>query len=263
MKNVFKITLALTLVVMMAAGCQQKSSTKKKSSTSSGLTGGGGGTDTNPGTGSGSIEDCDGIARYDATRCYYSDLPKITLAGTGTAAQGSTTPIIGPVLWSSLNNLPGYDLDSFETDSTFKLRIKAEVPVANEVSINRVNSLAKTCAGGLAGNFSRMRVYFMLRNSVTSLTSYYTADANVGSYGKKISLPVPKGAAGKILEVVGVATDHRCKMANPPAGCSAGTYWGDIPLVNPTPGSIPNPPTYCASFKIEYSTDTTYDLPAN
>lgn len=259
MKNVFKITLALTLVVMMAAGCQQKTSTKKKSSTSSGLTGGGG-TDTDTGN---TVDDCDGIRRtgYE-TRCYYADLPKLTVAGTGTAAQGSTTPIIGPVLWSSVNNLPGYDQGSFETDSTFKLRIKASIPVSNEVSVNRVNNLSKTCSASLS-KFTRMRVYFMLRNSVTSITSYYTADSTVGAYGKKITLPVPKGATDKILEVVGVATDHRCQLANPPSGCSNGTYWGDIPLVNPTSGSISNPPTYCASFNIEYSTDSTYDLPAN
>ena len=54
-------------------------------------------------------------------------------------------------------------------------------------------------------------------------------------------------------------TDHRCKLENPPTGCGDGTYWGDIPLVLST--KSPAAPTGCASFKLEFATDTTYDLP--
>ena len=70
MKNVFKITLALTLVVMMAAGCQQKSSTKKKSSSSSGLTNEEG-TNVTPDTG-GTVSGFNGVdwTYGEATRCY-------------------------------------------------------------------------------------------------------------------------------------------------------------------------------------------------
>lgn len=259
MKNIFKITLALTLITVLAAGCAQKTSSTKKKSTSSsdGLTGGDGDGDGNTGTGgTGTIPGCDGVYRDGATRCYYKNIPRITLNGAGNPNQtGASVEIIGPVLWSSLTSIPGYDQNSFATDATFHLRIKAEQPYQNEKSVGN-----RFCADALS-QFSRIKVYFMLRNSVTSIATPFSVEAKLNQYSQKIVVEdvsrVPTGAKDKILEVVGVMTDHRCKRGSPPAGCAAGTYWGDIPL-NTTDAKNP---TGCASFSIQYSTDTTYDLP--
>lgn len=255
MKNIFKITLALTLVVVLASGCQQKtSSTKKKSSSSSsdGLTGG---DDDNTTTTPGLPTGCVGIYRDGATKCYYKNIPQITLNGAGNPNQtGASAEIIGPVLWSSVNNLPSsYDRNSFVTDATFHLRIKAIAPAASEKTVkNRLCSNAK---------FTRVKVYFMLRNSITSATTTFSTTAKVGLFSEKVIVEdvagIPGGAQDKILEVVGIMSDHRCHIYNPPAGCSDGTYWGDIPL-NTTNAANP---TSCAAFTIQYATDTTHDLP--
>lgn len=257
-----KTSFLLTLVIMMVAGCEQKTSTNKKksSSTSNTITnpntgiGNGDGIDT----GSGSIDGCNGVYRADATSCYRSDIPTFSLSGTV-----SKTIEVGPVLWSSRTSLPStYSQNSFVTDATFKVRIKA-LQNANSVSMQ-----GRNCSGPMAYNFSRVKVFFMLRRTIDSLTVYKEATANVGAYGAKVSLPIPGGTSEPyILEVVGVATDHRCKTAqygalstNEQAACTAGTYWGTIPLQQPT-AAYPNPPTSCVGVTIEYSTDSTYDLP--
>lgn len=254
MKNVFKITLALTLVVMMAAGCQQKTSTNKKkssSSSSNGLTGEG----TDVIADSGTIDDCDGVRwNYDATRCYYKNINRITLSGAGNPNQtGASAVVIGNPLWTSSNNLPGYDQSSFESDTKFRIRIKALAPLQNDRSV-----AGKSCTGNLSA-FTRMKVFFMLRNSSNPIMPYVEVEAKINQYSQKISIDVPKGTGNKVLEVVGILTDHRCQRENPPTGCSNGTYWGDIPLV--VSSKYPDAPTGCASFKVEYATDTTYDLP--
>lgn len=254
MKNLINTTLFLSLVMVMASGCTQKTTTKKSSSSSSSN-----GSITNPSTdtGTGTIDGCDGVYRANATSCYRSDIPTFSLSGTE-----SKTVVVGPVLWSSRTSLPStYSQNSFVTDSTFKVRIKA-LQNSNSVSMQ-----GRNCSGPMAYNFSRIKVSFMLRRSSDSITVYKEAIANVGSFGTKISLPVPGGTTDPyILEVVGVATDHRCKVeygtlsTNEKAACTAGTYWGTIPLQLPT-AAYSNPPTSCVGVVMEYSTDSTYDLP--
>ena len=255
MNNVVKISVILTIAMLVSTGCSKNSSTTKTTNGTSEL---------KPGTGTGIIKDepavsgCDGIERSSASRCYYKNIDRITLNGAGNPNQtGASSTVLGPVLWSSLNNLPGYDQSSFNTDLTFNLRIKALMPIQNEMTVGN-----RSCSNNLS-QFKRIKVFFMLRNSVTSLSTYFSAEAKLNEYSKKIVVAdearIPSGAPDKILEVVGILTDHRCLLQNPPIGCAEGTYWGDIPTVVTT--ATTKPPTGCASFKIEYATDTTYDLP--
>ncbi len=265
MNNVVKISVILTLVMMVSTGCTQKSTTKKKTDTTNELKPG---TGTGTGTGSDndndvtSINGCDGIVRNNASRCYYKNIPRITLNGAGNTNQpGASVEIIGPVLWSSLNNLPGYDQGSFSTDLTFNMRIKAIKPYQNEKTLG-----GRYCSNNLS-QFTRVKVHFMLRNSVTSITNHFSIEAKLDQYSKKFIVAneatIPSGAPDKILEVVGIMTDHRCQLQNPPIGCGDGSYWGDIPAVirKDSNGNLINDPVACASFQIEYATDTTYDLP--
>lgn len=259
MKKILQVSLTLTLVMMIAAGCQQKSTNKKKSSTSSGLTNEQG---TNTGTDTGGVSGCNGVDwTYGvATRCYYKNINRITLSGAGNPNQtGASATIVGPVLWSSANNLPsGYDQQSFSTDSKFRIRIKPMLAIQTDRSV-----AGKSCTNNLSlpgkPAFTRMKVFFMFRNSSNSLINPIEVDAKVDQYSQKIDLPVPNGTGNKVLEVVGILTDHRCQITNPPNGCANGTYWGDIPLV--VSSKYPDAPTSCASFAIEYATDSTYDLP--
>ena len=255
MNNVLKLTVILTLVMIAAAGCSQKSSTKKKSDSTSELKPAPKPEidRTEP-----TVGGCDGKERDNASRCYYKNIPRITLNGAGNPNQsGASIEIIGPVLWSSLNNLPGYDQDSFSTDLTFNLRIQALMPYPNEKTLGN-----RYCSNELS-QFTRMKVHFMLRNSVTSIATHFSVEAKLNEYSKKIVVSdvarIPSGAPDKILEVVGIMTDHRCQRQSPPKGCADGSYWGDIPVVLHT--EFPNAPTGCATFRIEYATDSTYDLP--
>ena len=243
----------------MSTACQKNSSTTKKakspagSSESSGL-----GSGTQIGEDNPSIDGCDGIARNSATRCYYKNIQRITMNGAGNTNQpGSTVESLSRVLWSSQNNLPGYDQESFRSDLEFNLRIKALKPYQNEKSV-----MNRFCSNNLS-QFTRMKVFFMLRNSVKTITPYFSVEAKVDQYSKKVivknEVGLPTGANDKILEVIGIMTDHRCLLQNPPIGCGDGSYWGDIPLV--VSSAHPDAPTACASFQIEYSTDSTYDLP--
>lgn len=255
MKNLIKTSFFLTLVAMIAVGCQQKSSTNKKSSsTSSSSTG-----TTDLSTGTKTLDGCDGVYRADATSCYRADIPTFTLSGTSTSAGVA----IGPVLWSSATSLPStYSQNSFVTDATFKVRIKASYPNANARSAQ-----GRLCSGPMAYNFTRVKVYLMLRRTIDSITTPVEVVAKVGAYSTKKSLPIPGGTTEPyILEVVGIATDHRCTTTaygslstNEKAACTAGTYWGSIPLV--VSSAYPDALTSCAGITLEYSTDSTYDLP--
>lgn len=252
MKNLIKTSVFLTLVAMMAVGCQQKTTTKKSSSTSSSSTG-----TVDLSTGTKTLDGCDGVYRADATSCYRADIPTFTLSGTA-----STGIAIGPILWSSLTSLPStYSQNSFVTDATFKIRFKPSYPNANARSAQ-----GRLCSGPMAYNFTRVKLYVMLRRTIDSITTYKEITAKVGAYSTKTSLSIPGGTTEPyIVEVVGIATDHRCNAAygklstNEQAACTAGTYWGSIPLVvSPT---YPDALTSCAGITLEYSTDSTYDLP--
>ncbi|MEA9357087.1 hypothetical protein SHI21_12755 [Bacteriovorax sp. PP10] len=256
MKNLMKTSLFMTLVLMMAVGCQQKTSTNKKSSSTSNSSTGTGTIDLS--TGNQTLDGCDGVYRADATSCYRSDIPTFTLSGTST----STGVSIGPVLWSSRTSLPStYSQNSFVTDATFKVRIKPSYPNANARSAQ-----GRLCSGPMAYNFTRVKVYLMLRRTIDSITTYKEITAKVGAYSTKTALSIPGGTTEPyILEVVGIATDHRCNAAygslsaNEKAACTAGTYWGSIPLV--VSSAYPDALTSCAGITLEYSTDSTYDLP--
>lgn len=254
MKHLIKTSLFLSLVAVMAVGCQQKtSSTKKSTSTSNSSSG-----TTDLSTGTQTLDGCDGVYRADATSCYRADVPTFTLSGTSTSAGVA----IGPVLWSSATSLPStYSQNNFVTDATFKIRIKASYPNANSRSAQ-----GRLCSGPMAYNFTRVKVYVMLRRTIDSITTYKEITAKVGAYSTKASLSIPGGTTEPyILEVVGIATDHRCNAAygslstNEKAACTAGTYWGSIPLV--VSSKYPDALTSCAGITLEYSTDSTYDLP--
>lgn len=255
MKNLIKTSFFITLVAVMATGCNKKSTTNKKSSSSSSTSTSSGTTDLS--TGTQTVDGCNGVYRADATSCYRADIPTFTLSGTA-----STGIAIGPILWSSATSLPStYSQNSFVTDATFKVRFKASNPNANSRSAQ-----GRLCSGPMAYNFTRVKLYVMLRRTIDSITTYKEITAKVGAYSTKTSLSIPGGTTEPyILEVVGIATDHRCNAAygklstNEQAACTAGTYWGSIPLV--VSSTYPDALTSCAGITLEYSTDSTYDLP--
>jgi hypothetical protein len=248
MKNVTKISFLLLLVATTLASCSQKTSGTKTVYTT--VTNPSTGTDTGTGTGTGTVTGCsDGVARSGTTSCYYSNLPRLVISGPGT---------YGTTIWSSKNNLPSsISQNQFRTDATFAVRIKPTYPLANEPSRQ-----GRTCSGYTSTNFTKLKVWVMLRRSIDSLGEVQELTASVNSYSNTARFTVPGGTSDPyIVEVIGVNSDHRCNTVygslstSDRAACTAGTKYYDIPVNSTTA------PTECVAFKMDIATDDTYDLP--
>lgn len=255
MKNCLKTSMLLTLIAIAASGCGQTSSTTntKKSSTSNPST-------TNPTTpvvtDPGTVNGCNGVYNANASRCYFTELPKFILSGLS-----STEPVNNVSLWSSENPThrgATFDEANFASDGTFKVRFKP-TGVSSGTSTQ-----GKVCSTSMGYQFTKVKIHFMLRRKGQPFTSSFEATANIDQYSSKISLPTISGASQYVLEVMGIETNHRCfhdgtkyvygtPNASQIAACNAGTYWGTMPLASG--------PTSCTAIKIEFSTDSTYDLP--
>lgn len=259
MKKYLKTTLLLTLVALVTFGCGQTTSTKnvKKTTVSpssgSGLTGGGSTPEPETPTG---IDGCPGVYRAGATRCYFTEIQKFALSGTSTSQQ-PTVPVNNVTIWSSKWNgtLPSsFDPKNFESDRSFSVRFKPTVVSSGS------SQQGKQCSGPMAYNWSKVKLYFMLRRVGDSLTTIYEATADKDSYSSKLNLPTIAGATSEyVLEIMGVESNHRCNVygslsANEKTACTNGTFWGTIPLNQ-------GGPTSCVGIKLEFSTDSTFDLP--
>ncbi len=255
MKKHLKTTLLLSLIALAAYGCGKTTTTNTKksssSSSSSSSTPTDSGVDPDPST----VEGCPGVYRSGASRCYFTEIPKLIFSGTSTSAQ-PLVPVNNVQIWSSATGLPStFSPNNLATDATFKVRIKPTTISSGS------SQQGKQCSGPMAYNWTRLKVYFMLRRQGDSLTTIYETSASVNTYSPKLALPVISGTtAPYILEVMGVESDHRCNAAygslstNEKTACTNGTFWGTIPLNQ-------GGPTSCVALNIEFSTDTTYDLP--
>ena len=124
----------------------------------------------------------------------------------------------------------------------------------------RNSKQGRKCSQYTATNFTKMKLFVMLRKSGVSVGEtaelIATADSSGNwNYSNTYRYSVPSGTTSPlILEVVGVQTNHRCtgKYGTPPANCT----FMDIPVVTST-----NNPTECVGFKLQMATDETYDLP--
>jgi len=251
MKKITSVSLLLLLVAVTTTSCTQKTSGSKIVYKDNPLA-------TNPSnpnnpntpTTPNSPGGCaDGVPRNGVSSCYYSNLPRLVFSGAGT---------YGPTYWSSKNNLPSsISQNQFRTDATFAVRLKPTYPLANEASRQ-----GRICSPYTSTNFSKIKVWVMLRRSIDSIGEVQELTADVNSYSNTARFSVPGGTTQPyILEVIGVNTDHRCQAvygslpASDKAACAAGTKYFDIP-VNGTSNV-----TECVAFKMDFATDDTYDLP--
>ena len=186
--------------------------------------------------------DCDGVARNGMTHCYYKNIPTVFASGG----------IYGQTWWSSTSfiagsgNSPG----QFSTDATFNVRIIPRTPVANSTStFNKVCSPYRMYA-------TQLQVKLMLHKNGVSVGEVATLNSTIGVPSKVWHFTnLPATSDPLILEVVNVNSDSRCTgfYGSKPASCTSSPYL-DIPIN--TVG-----PTECVAFDIQYSTDSTYDLP--
>lgn len=246
-----KTTASFFLLLALAtiSSCSQKTSgTKIVNTTVTNPSTGTGGTTTNPSNPT--VTNCsDGVYRSGTSSCYYSNIPRLVFSGPGT---------YGTTIWSSKNNLPSsISQNQFRTDATFAVRIKPSYPLANEASRQ-----GRTCSGYTSTNFTKLKVWVMLRRSIDSLGEVQELTASVNAYSNTARFTVPGGTSDPyIVEVIGVNSDHRCNAvygslsASDKAACTAGTKYFDIPVNSTTA------PTECVAFKMDVATDDTYDLP--
>jgi hypothetical protein len=256
-----KNTLSASIFILLLAGlasCTQATSTnsgsKNSSSNSSTSTAGDTGTVVlDNGTTAAAGTGCsDGVPRSSGvSTCYYSNLPRLVFSGPGT---------YGQTLWSSLTGLPSsVSQNQFRTDASFAVRMKPSYPIANEQSRQ-----GRTCGQYLATNFKKLKVYVMFRRSIDSIGEVKELTATVGSYSNTARFTVPGGTTEPyILEVVGVASDHRCQAsiygalsATQTASCNDGSLYLNIPYRTPTTAQ-----TECVAFSMDMATDNTYNLP--
>ncbi len=242
-------TISIVILMMSALGaCSPKTTNSNPAATVTGTlptttnpVTGGTGTGTGTGTGAGSTG-CDGVARAGATQCYYKNIPTVMASG---GAYGSTW-------WSSTQFIAssGNSPNQFSTDATFNVRIIPRSPVANALS-----TFGRTCSPFMM-YATKLKVQLMLHKNgvsvgeVATLTSTLDAPSNVWRF------TVPVSTTPLVLEVVNVLSDSRCtsNYGSAPSSCKTNPYL-DIPINGTTW------PTECVGFDIQYSTDTTYDLP--
>lgn len=248
MKLSLKNSSLFVLVFLFASACGQKTvtttnninSTTNASSTSS--------SNNSNSTSGSTISSCDGVIRSGATSCYYKNLPEIALNGPGTS---------GVTYWSSSADLAntGISQDQFRTDATFNVRM-----IPSYITDGRKSKQNRTCSQFTAKNFTKMKLAVMLTKSGVSVgqTIQLTASADSNgnwSYSNKGIFTVPAGTTDPLtLSVVGVQTNHRCTgmYGTAPTNCE----FMDIPVVSNT-----SYPTECVGFRLEMSTDETFDLP--
>ncbi len=244
-------TLIILFLFVAVVGCNSKQPAVNNTYITNPITGGGGGTCTGtncpaPCTGSNCttptpISGCDGIARANATSCYYKNIPRVQVSGG----------VYGQSFWKS-NNLPGgISQNQFVTDASFNVRIIARSPTSGNSTFGR------SCSPYML-NSKKLRVKIQLQKAGVSPGEEATLTSEIDVPSKVWRFSPPKGTTQPyVLEVVNVESDARCSGAygTPLASCPSNPYSG-IPVNTSTQYQ-----TECAAFDIQFSTDETYDLP--
>ncbi len=244
MKNTKKASfLVLLLSAIVLSGCGKETTGKSTvNNYYSGSSSSSSSTTTADGT------TCDGVAKSGATSCYYTNIPRFVFSGPGTYNNGAT------VYWSSNTNLPSYvSKNQFRSDAYISFRMKPSYGSAYESTLQ-----GKKCAIDTLTNFSKLKVWVMLRRASDSIGPIKEMTASVNSYSNTVSFDVSSFSTTDpyIMEIVGVNSNHRCnaKYGTAMSGCPDMYY--DIPYVTNTTGY-----TECAAFNVEMATDSTYGFP--
>ena len=239
MKSFYKnVVIVLALSSLMA--CSVKSSHSNKPPVADNLP-----SSVSPVAGSSSgtsAPSCDGVVRDGVTHCYYKNISTLFASGGN----------LGQSWWSSTSFIAssGNSPNQFSTDATFNVRIIPRAPVANATS-----TFGKTCSP-YRMYATKLQVQLMLHKNGVSVGEVATLNSTIGSPSNVWHFTnLPRTSDPLILEVVNVQSDSRCTgfYGEKPSSCTSTPYL-DIPIN--TTG-----PTECVAFDIQYSTDSTYDLP--
>lgn len=240
-------TLTLTSCLQKTTSTRNSSSTNSNNQSNTGNTGNGGNNydGNNPGsnTGDGNNPDQPGVPDAGQTIDYYT-LTNITVKGRADQAN-QTTPF-----WSSVANFPANDRHIFSTDSRFNLRVVARPGPA------RFNTAVDgTTCEFHALPYEKLQLDVCVRavNGTCNVSNTYTfqnVPVNQASNARRFSVPQATNDP-LVVEVKDVQWDYNCKTYGYPTTGSGAVFCPVSPVGHRD----------CVRFDIQFSTDTTKDLP--
>lgn len=250
-----KKTLVCTIVLatLTMTSCLKKTtSTRSSDSTSSSSnqtnTGTSDGSNNfngnNPGTATGGNNpDQPGVSDAGQTTDYYT-LSNITVKGRADQAN-QTFPF-----WSSITNFPASDRHIFSTDSRFNLRVVARP------GPSRYNTAVDgTSCEFHALNYEKLQLDVCVRSvngscNVSNTYTFQNVPVNQASNARRFSVPQATNEP-LVVEVKDVQWDYNCKTYGYPTSGSGSVFCPVSPVGHRD----------CVRFDLQFSTDTTKDLP--
>lgn len=174
---------------------------------------------------------CDGIKRADAKKCYYTNLPLLTVSKA----------LLRRKYWSS-SSLNIEMKKQFKTENVLNLRIVARK------NGNGLSTFNKKCN---ESSFvaSKLKVKIMLRSSENITGETATLISRIDHPSYTWNFTIPQSDQSLILDVIEVKSNSRC------VNCKKSKY------LDLQSGELKGFAKECAAFDIQFSTDTTYDLP--
>lgn len=186
-------------------------------------------------------EECDGIYRPGARRCYFSNIPTIFTSG-GT---------FGQTLWSSSTLDPKIYLPQFVSENSFNVR------VITKNSSEGVSTFGKKC-NLKSFQSTKLKIKIMLRKEENRIGEMATLISEKDKPSDVWHFQIPQSNdQSYVLEVVDVESNSAC-LDNVLKNTSLCKRTGFSILKKTYNEEIAKE---CASFDIQFSTDSTYDLP--
>lgn len=248
MKTHWKSSSTILVAMMIAlTGCLAPKSTNKKSTTTNNTTSsdntGGSNVDTGDNSGGDGTGNEPGIPDAGQTQDYYS-INDIVIHGKSNVLPNFSIPTN---LWSSQRGVGSDDQHIFYTNSRFNIRVRAQAgqPAGAVVSAGAHEyESGRAC---IATSYTKLAVTICLRSQTGSCIYTHTfSDISIGQVSKTKNFSVPSSSDALVIDVLDVKYDWSCTNSNNDA------------LYCPY-NSVSR--TKCAKIDIQFSTDTTKDLP--
>ncbi len=260
------LTCLLALLLVSAVGCAEKKSTKSSTDSSS--------TSTSPTTSTGTVIDTGngsdngntdgnndpdqgGISDGNQTNDYFT-LANIKVHGRAhwsetyqynakNESYGTPNYYSNPsrdVVWSSQSGVGSSDQGIFMTNSRFNVRVVPRSIGSGERKQDWTGSDANGCY--FTAPYQKLKLTLCVRKSGGSCINQYSFEASVDSASNVKEFSFPDTSEPLIVEVLDAESDFNCNQGN----SSYCPYGG-------------HNHTACMKFDIQFSTDSTKDLPGN
>lgn len=174
---------------------------------------------------------CDGIKRGEAKKCYYTNLPMLTV----------TKGYPGKKYWSS-TSLSNDLKKQFRTENVLNLRIIARKNGSELSTFNKKCNEKSFIA-------TKLKVKLILRTPENMSGETATLISRIDRPSSTWNFTVPQSDQALIVDVIDVKSNSRCVK------CKKSKY------LDLQSGDQKGIAKECAAFDIQFATDSTYDLP--